>query len=111
MHGRRCYVSVTEHNGLVYAIGGFDGTNRLSTVERYNPKKNQWTIISPMIVPRSDASACTLKDRIYATGDKIIYDIIILFILYNVILLLDAKISQHSPQKLYNLLSSFMFFF
>lgn len=68
MHSRRCYVSVAELNGLIYAIGGYDGHNRLNTVERYNPKTNQWTVISPMNMQRSDASACTLKGKIYATG-------------------------------------------
>ncbi|EDW46323.1 GM13266 [Drosophila sechellia] len=37
MHCRRCYVSVTELNGMIYAIGGYDGHNRLNTVER--PRK------------------------------------------------------------------------
>ncbi|KAH8251456.1 hypothetical protein KR038_000164 [Drosophila bunnanda] len=68
MHCRRCYVSVTELDGMIYAIGGYDGHNRLNTVERYNPKTNQWTIIPPMNMQRSDASACTLQGRIYATG-------------------------------------------
>ncbi|XP_016954296.1 kelch-like protein 10 [Drosophila biarmipes] len=68
MHCRRCYVSVTELNGMIYAIGGYDGHNRLNTVERYNPKTNQWSIIPPMNMQRSDASACTLNGRIYVTG-------------------------------------------
>lgn len=68
MHCRRCYVSVAELNGLIYAIGGYDGHNRLNTVERYNPKTNQWSVITPMNMQRSDASACTLKGKIYATG-------------------------------------------
>lgn len=68
MHCRRCYVSVAELNGLIYAIGGYDGHNRLNTVERYNPKTNQWTVITPMNMQRSDASACVLKGKIYATG-------------------------------------------
>lgn len=70
MHCRRCYVSVAELNGFIYAIGGYDGHNRLNTVERYNPKTNQWTIITPMNMQRSDASACTLKGKIYATGEE-----------------------------------------
>lgn len=68
MHCRRCYVSVTELNGMIYAIGGYDGHNRLNTVERYNPRTNQWSVIPPMNMQRSDASACTLQERIYATG-------------------------------------------
>lgn len=80
MHTRRCYVSVAELRGLIYAIGGYDGHNRLSTVERYNPKTNQWTVITPMNMQRSDASACTLKERIYATGNK--YNIVYIVLFY-----------------------------
>jgi len=68
MHCRRCYVSVSELIGMIYAIGGYDGHNRLNTAKRYNPKTNQWSIIPPMNMQRSDASACTLNGRIYATG-------------------------------------------
>lgn len=68
MHSRRCYVSVTVHNGLIYAMGGYDGESRLNTVERYDPTSNQWTLITPMLTRRSDAGACTLDDKIYIIG-------------------------------------------
>lgn len=68
MHCRRCYVSVTALDGLIYALGGYDGQNRQNTAERYDPKTNQWTMISPMNVQRSDAHACTLNNKIYITG-------------------------------------------
>lgn len=42
MHSQRCYVSVVELNGLIYALGGFDGKNRLNSAERYDPVTNQW---------------------------------------------------------------------
>lgn len=68
MHCRRCYVSVAELNGFIYAMGGYDGNNRQNTAERYDPKTNQWTMIAPMSVQRSDASACTLNGKVYITG-------------------------------------------
>ena len=57
MHSHRCYVSVAELNGFIYALGGFDGTHRLNTAERYDPSTNQWTLIPSMNVSRSDAHA------------------------------------------------------
>lgn len=57
MHTHRCYVSVAELNGFIYALGGFDGTHRLNTCERYDPTTNQWTLIPNMNVLRSDAHA------------------------------------------------------
>lgn len=68
MHSQRCYVSVVELDGLIYALGGFDGKNRLKSAERYDPSTNQWTLISSMNFLRSDAHACTLNGKIYITG-------------------------------------------
>jgi len=57
----RCYVSVAVLNDLIYAMGGYDGYHRQKTAERYNYKTNQWSLIAPMNVQRSDASATTLN--------------------------------------------------
>lgn len=68
MHTQRCYVAVVEHNGLIYALGGYDGKNRLDSAERYDPITNQWTLIPNMNCLRSDAHACTFNGKIYITG-------------------------------------------
>ena len=68
MHFHRCYVCVVELDGYIYALGGFDGRNRLNSTERYDPSTNQWTLMEPMHVPRSDAHACVLNGKIYITG-------------------------------------------
>lgn len=31
------------HGGKVYALGGFDGVQRLASVEAYDPFHNRWT--------------------------------------------------------------------
>ncbi|PSN47135.1 Kelch-like protein 10 [Blattella germanica] len=64
----RCYVSVAVLGDLVYAMGGYDGHHRQNTAERYNYRTNQWSLIAPMNVQRSDASATMLNDKIYITG-------------------------------------------
>lgn len=56
----RCYVSVGILDNLIYAMGGYDGQHRQNTVERYNPKTNQWSMVVPMHMQRSDACATTL---------------------------------------------------
>lgn len=71
MHSQRCYVSVVELNGLIYALGGYDGKFRLNSAERYDPTTNQWTLIPSMNYLRSDAHACTLNDKIYITGKSL----------------------------------------
>jgi len=66
MHERRCFVSVAVLGGLIYAIGGFDGHQRLKTVECYDPNTNQWTMMPPMNEHRSNASATSLQGRVRA---------------------------------------------
>ena len=43
MLSRRSTLGVAVLNGELYAVGGFDGTNGLDTVEKYNPGKGVWT--------------------------------------------------------------------
>lgn len=49
-------------------LGGYDGHSRQKTVERYDTKKNQWTMVAQMHLQRSDADACTLDGKIFMTG-------------------------------------------
>ena len=62
-HCGRCYVSVAVLDGCIYAMGGYDGHVRQNTAERYTPKSNQWSLITPMNHQRSDASATTLNSQ------------------------------------------------
>ena len=64
----RCYVSVAILDNQIYAMGGYDGHHRQNTVERYNPRSNQWSMVEPMHIAhctmhmqRSDACATTLN--------------------------------------------------
>lgn len=52
---RRIGVGVAVINRLLYAVGGFDGTNRLSSCECYNPEKDEWKTMAPMNTVRSGA--------------------------------------------------------
>lgn len=55
MHYKRLGVGIAVVNRLLYAIGGFDGTERLKSIECYHPENNAWTLIPSMIVGRSGA--------------------------------------------------------
>lgn len=59
----RCYVSVVLLNGIIYAMGGFDGHHRLSSAEKYDFERNQWTMIAPMTSQRSDACAAVMNGK------------------------------------------------
>lgn len=54
---RRIGVGVAVLNRLLYAVGGFDGTNRLSSAECYYPERDEWRMVTPMNSIRSGAGA------------------------------------------------------
>lgn len=67
MHYNRLGVGIAIVNRLMYAIGGFNGKERLKSCECYHPENNEWTVIPPMNVGRSGAgrskypaTCCTL---------------------------------------------------
>lgn len=52
---RRIGVGVAVINRLLYAVGGFDGANRLSSCECYNPERDEWKTMASMNTVRSGA--------------------------------------------------------
>jgi len=55
MHAKRLGVGVVVVNRLLYAIGGFDGNERLASVECYHPENNEWSFLPPLQTGRSGA--------------------------------------------------------
>uniref|UniRef100_A0A3Q1GUW3 Kelch-like family member 18 n=1 Tax=Acanthochromis polyacanthus TaxID=80966 RepID=A0A3Q1GUW3_9TELE len=68
MRMTRSRVGVAVVNGLLYAIGGYDGQSRLSTVEVYNPETDSWTRVSSMNSQRSAAGVTVFDGRIFVSG-------------------------------------------
>ncbi|KAG9467960.1 hypothetical protein GDO78_013959 [Eleutherodactylus coqui] len=64
----RSRVGVAVVNGLLYAIGGYDGQSRLSTVEVYNPETDSWTKVGSMNSKRSAMGTVVLDGQIYVCG-------------------------------------------
>ena len=55
MSTRRIGVGCAVLNRLLFAVGGFDGVNRLSSVECYDPERDEWRTVAPMNTMRSGA--------------------------------------------------------
>jgi len=53
---------------FIYAIGGYDGSSQLSSMERYDVGLDQWTAITSMNCPRSALSVSVVDSSIYAIG-------------------------------------------
>lgn len=56
------------HCGKVYALGGFDGGQRLSSVEAYDPFHNRWMQVTPLAIGVSSFAAASFDRWIYVIG-------------------------------------------
>lgn len=62
------FLGVAVMSGLVYAVGGFNGSLRVRTVDVYDPIKDVWTSVASMEARRSTLGAAILNGLIYAVG-------------------------------------------
>ena len=57
--------------GLIYLIGGYDGTSWLAGLDSYSPSNDKLIPLKPMSTPRSYACATALDGDIYVIGGGI----------------------------------------
>ncbi|CAH8843630.1 unnamed protein product [Trichobilharzia szidati] len=65
---QRSTVGVAVLDGLLYAVGGRDGSACLRTVERFNPHTQHWCFIAPMLHRRGGVGVGAVGGRLYAVG-------------------------------------------
>ena len=59
---------VVAHNGLLFVIGGDDGSSNLGSVEYYSPKSDTWTMLTNcMTTGRSYAGVCVIDKPMWLT--------------------------------------------
>ncbi|MGH0146819.1 UNVERIFIED_CONTAM: hypothetical protein FKN15_024069 [Acipenser sinensis] len=54
--------------GKVYAVGGYDGQNRLSSVECYDSFSNRWTEVAPMKEAVSSPAVASCANKLFVIG-------------------------------------------
>ncbi|MDR4468715.1 MAG: hypothetical protein MRJ68_10515 [Nitrospira sp.] len=64
-------LSVTEHNGKLYVIGGFDRNANNAQVEIYDPARDVWSNAAPLPTPRDHLAAATVAGKIYVIGGRV----------------------------------------
>ena len=57
-----------KFQGRVYAVGGFNGSLRVRTVDFYDPLRDAWSSAPNMEARRSTLGVAVLNDCIYAVG-------------------------------------------
>lgn len=66
-----CLIVVyTEQGSLCFrfAVGGYDGNSKISTVEIFDPRANSWRIGSPSSIARGYGCAVTADNNLYLIG-------------------------------------------
>lgn len=61
-------VGVAVIGQYLYAIGGFDDSSPLDSVERYDPRTNQWTYVAKMTTCRGGVGAGAMGGHLWAVG-------------------------------------------
>ncbi|XP_064100218.1 kelch-like protein 20 isoform X3 [Macrobrachium nipponense] len=70
MNDARAYCAVASYNNLVYIIGGQTNNAFLSSVERFNIRKNKWDKLSPLPLAIHGTAAAFLEGCLYVVGGK-----------------------------------------
>jgi N-acetylneuraminic acid mutarotase len=64
-------LSVTEHEGKLYAIGGYDRKANSAAVEVYDPARNTWASRASLPTPRDHLATATVSGKVYAIGGRL----------------------------------------
>jgi len=65
---RRCRMGVVVLDGIVYCVGGFNGSSRVRTVDSYDPQTGRWAACPAMDARRSTLGLGVLDRKIVAVG-------------------------------------------
>jgi N-acetylneuraminic acid mutarotase len=68
MNRPRSGVQLVQYDCYIYAIGGNDGITRQTSIEKYDPKRNNWILLSNMRTARSNFACAVLENQIYVIG-------------------------------------------
>jgi kelch-like protein 18 len=68
MSTTRSRVAVAVLQGRLYAIGGYNGLERLAIVEVFEPETRKWKRVAPISRPRSALGSAVLNNRLYVCG-------------------------------------------
>lgn len=64
-------LSVTLHDGTLYAIGGYDRKANSAAVEVYDPERNLWASRASLPTPRDHLATATASGKVYAIGGRL----------------------------------------
>ena len=57
-------------NGILYAVGGVDKSETLTSTLAYDPRNNTWTEKAPMPTAREHLTSATINGKLYVIGGR-----------------------------------------
>jgi len=61
-------------DGSIYAVGGWEGSHRLDSVERFNQSTNSWSMIASLKMAVTSPAVVALDGLLYVTGGAVLED-------------------------------------
>lgn len=65
LSNKRDAVAACLFGDKIVAVGGFDGSHYLQTVEQYDPITNEWSSLKSLITGRAGACIIAVSNNIY----------------------------------------------
>ena len=65
------FAGVALVDDYIFAVGGFDRSRRLDTVERFDPRANRWQFVASLRVALSCASVVAYRSHLYVFGGTV----------------------------------------
>ncbi|XP_051540690.1 kelch-like protein 24 [Myxocyprinus asiaticus] len=62
---------MTSMCGKLYVVGGYNGRERLSSVECYSPHDNTWKSVADLLLPVTSAAATSCCGKLYVIGGAV----------------------------------------
>ena len=65
---QRWGLATSAADGIIIATGGHNGSSPISTVEKYDPVADQWTVTAPLPGPSLGLASAAIDNQVYAMG-------------------------------------------
>lgn len=72
-------LGVAALNHWIYVVGGYDGSQQLDSVERFDTENGIWESVSSIKVARSALSLTVLDGKLYAMGTLLLHSLTQIF--------------------------------
>ncbi|XP_067859642.1 kelch-like protein diablo isoform X1 [Heptranchias perlo] len=74
MNVARSELGLAMLDGFVFAVGGWEGSSRLDSVECYNPQTNTWHFLESMKMAVTSPAVVALHGLLYVAGGAVLED-------------------------------------